>query len=292
MISSRLINAKSNGGGSKGSRSKDVMGRSKQRRIGLGKCIYCSVPDDLTDEHILPYALGGTLVLRQASCKACATITGSLEQRLLRGHWWPYRKKLGLQTRNPDASKELKRVKITKTDGTIIDAEMPLESFVAAMVFKLEPPAILSGNEANGEPYAKDAFLKLLGPMPTEAIVDGKRYVLAPRDNVEFPVNFHSGDLTRFLAKVAHGYAISKEGLGAFDEFYLPEFILGRTDGIQTYVGGYESPIITQTLPGGGYNRMMVRTRGDLLSVCIQLFIDEGDPPPIYEIVVGKRSMV
>ena len=95
---------KLNGGGSIGSRNEDVMGQSKQRRTGLGKCIYCSVTDDLSDEHILPYALGGTIVLQQASCKRCATITGSLEQRLLRGHWWPYRKKLGLQTRNPDAS--------------------------------------------------------------------------------------------------------------------------------------------------------------------------------------------
>jgi hypothetical protein len=267
------------------------MGQSKRRRSGLGQCIYCGSTDDLTDEHVLPYALGGQLVLNQASCKTCATITGKLEQKLLRGHWWPYRKKLGLQTRNPDASKELKRVKITKTDGTIIDAEMPLESFVAAMVFKLAPPAILSGNEASGEPYAKDAFFKLLGAMPKEAMVDGKRYLLAPHDKIKFPVHFDSGELTRFLAKVAHGFAISKEGLSAFSEFYLPEFILGKTDGIQTYVGGYESPIITATLPGGGYNRMMIRTRGNLISVCIQLFIDEGDPPPIYEIVVGKKSM-
>lgn len=267
------------------------MGQAKRRSSGVGQCIYCGSQSDLTDEHVLPYALGGCLILPKSSCKSCAAITGKLEQKLLRGHWWPYRKKLGLQTRNPDASKELKRVTITKTDGTVINAQMPLESFVAAMVFKLDPPAILLGNEVDGEPCAKDAFFKQLGPMPTDAIVDGKRYVLAPRDKVEFPVNFHSGDLTRFLAKVAHGYAISKEGLNSFGEFYLPEFILGRTDGIQTYVGGYESPIITQTLPGGGYNRMMVRTRDDLITVCIQLFIDEGNPPPIYEIVVGKRSM-
>ena len=265
------------------------MRQSKQRLIGLGKCIYCSLTDDLSNEHIFPYGLGGTLVLKQASCKRCATITGHLELKLLRGHWWPYRKKHGLQTRNPNASRELKRVKITKTDGTIIDAEMPLECFVAALVFKLDPPAILSGNAVNGEPCAKELYLKLLGAMPTEAIFNGNQYPLAPHDNVEFPVNFDCGDLTRFLAKVAHGYAISKQGFDAFDEFYLPEFILGRTDGIQTYVGGYVSPIITTTLAGGGYNRMMMRTRGQLVSVCIQLFIDDGEPPPIYEIIVGKK---
>lgn len=266
------------------------MGQSKQRKNGIGKCIYCGSHDDLTDEHVLPYALGGHLRLNQASCKACATITGRLEQKLLRGHWWPYRKKLGLQTRNPNAANELKSIKIIKANGEVIDGHMPLENFVAAIVFELAPPSIITGEVKCGEPFAKNAFLKMLGPMASEALIDGKSYQLNPSDKVEFPVNFDSGELTRFLAKVAHGYAISKEGWDAFDEFYLPEFILGRADGIQTYVGGYESPIITKTLPGGGYNRMMVRMRGNLISACIQLFIDGGDPPPIYEIIVGKRS--
>lgn len=267
------------------------MGQSKQRQNGIGKCIYCGSHDDLTDEHVLPYALGGHLRLNQASCKACATITGRLEQKLLRGHWWPYRKKLGLQTRNPSAANELKSIKIIKANGDVISGQMPLEDFVAAIVFELAPPSILRDEILSGEPFATKAFLKMLGPMASEAQIDGKPYRLLPSDKVEFPVNFDTGELTRFLAKVAHGYAISKEGLDAFDEFYLPEFILGQTDGIQTYVGGYESQIVMPVLPGGGYNRMMLRTRGDFISVCIQLFIEAGDPPPIYEIIVGKQRV-
>ena len=270
----------------------ETMGRARKRDAGVGLCIYCNSLDELTDEHVLPYALGGQLVLPKSSCKSCATVTGRLEQKLLRGHWWPYRKKLGLQTRSPAASQELKSVKIIKTNGDTIIAKMPLDSFVAALIFKLDPPTILSGTKSSVEPFAKEAFIKLLDAMPTEAIVDSKRHVLTPHDKVEFPVNFDSGELTRFLAKVAHGYAISKEGINAFSEFYLPEFILGRTKGILTYVGGYESGIITTTLSGGGYNRMMTRVRGDFITVCIQLFVDDGDPPPIYEVVVGKKKVM
>ena len=265
------------------------MGQSKRRRIGLGQCIYCNSTDNLTDEHVMPYALGGTLVLNQASCKPCATITGRLEQRLLRGHWWPYRKKLGLQSRNPSAGNELKPVKIITKDGEVIAAEVSLDYFVGALSFKLSPPSILMGEKLDGEPSATNVSVKMLGPMPTEAKVAGKTYLLAPGDKVEYPVNLNTGDLARFLAKVAHGYAISKEGSDAFDEFYLPEFILGRTDGIQTYVGGYESAVTTEVLPGGGHNRMMTRARGEFISVCIQLFIDRSEPPPIYEVIVGKR---
>jgi hypothetical protein len=265
------------------------MGQAKSRQVGIGECIYCGSKAGLSNEHVLPYALGGQIVVPKSSCEVCSTVTGKLEQKLLRGHWWPYRKMLGLQTGNPDASKELKAIKIVKPNGEIINGQMPLESFVAALIFKLDPPSILAGVESSGKPFAKEVFLKMLGPMPTEAIVDGKHTMLLPSDKVEFPVHFDSDDLTRFLAKVAHGYAISKEGLKAFSEFFLPEYILGKTDGIQTYVGGYDSAVIMSTLPGGGYNRMAIRLRNDLVSVCIQLFVDRGDPPPIYEVVVGRR---
>ena len=267
------------------------MGQAKRRSSGIGLCIYCESNDNLSDEHVLPYGLGGDLILNKASCERCRVITGKLEQKLLRGHWWPYRKKLGLQSRNPDASKELKSIKIIKSNGDTISGKMPLESFVAAMVFKLKPPSILDDKQTSGEPSAEEVFIKMLGPMPTEAVVDERRYLINPDDKVEFPVDFDSRDLTRFLAKVAHGYAIYKEGLEVCSEFYLPNYILGKTDGIQNYVGGYMSPIITTTLTGGGYNRMMLRNRNKYVTVCIQLFIDKHDPPPIYEIVVGKKRI-
>lgn len=265
------------------------MGEAQKRLAGLGVCIYCNSSESLSDEHVLPYAMGGQIVLRKASCPKCARVTGQLEQRLLRGHWWPYRKRLGLQTRNPDASKELKSVRIHTANGETLDAKMPLESFVAAMIFEFEPPSILSGSDTKGRPFAKNVGMKVLGELPTEAKIGSVPVQLSTSNKVEFPVNFNSDDLTRFLAKVAHGYAISKEGLAAFDVLYLPKYILGQTDGIMTYVGGYESPILAKTLPGGGYNRMMIRSRGDLLSVCLQFFVDRGDPPPIYEVVVGKK---
>ena len=265
------------------------MGRSKLRKRGVGECIYCGSKTDLTKEHVLPYALGGNIVINEGSCKPCALITGKLEQRLLRGHWWPYRKKLGLQTRSPSAQNVQKPITITKSNGDVIEGLMPLDSFVAVMVFHFDPPSIITGEERSGEPFAKNASMKMLGPNPSEAIVNEKRYLLSPFDKVTFPINFDSGELTRFLAKVAHGYAISREGLGAFERLYLPKYILGQTDGIQTYVGGYKSPMLTSFLPGGGCNRMMLRTRGDFTTVCIQLFIDNDQPPPIYEVVVGKK---
>jgi hypothetical protein len=219
------------------------MGESKRRKLGVAECIYCQSRENLSDEHVLPYGLGGTLVLSRASCLDCASKTGKLEQRLLRGHWWPYRKKLSLQTRNPTAQAAEIKVSILKTDGPILTGHMPLDSNVAAMVFYFDPPSILLNVISDDIPFAKSVNVKMLGLPPSEAKVDGKRYLLSPFDRVEFPVNFHAPDLARFLAKVAHGYAISKLGLAGFSTLFLPKYILGLERGLLTYVGGYHTAL-------------------------------------------------
>jgi HNH endonuclease len=260
-------------------------------KLGVGECIYCGSKTNLTDEHIIPYGLGGQDILPKSSCKTCAVETGKLEQRLLRGHWWPYRKKLGLQTRNPKSQNRLLPVRIKRIDGSILEARMPIESFVAHLIFYLDPPSILSGKIITDDPHAKSASMRMLGPGPTSAIVDGKIFLLSPLDNVEFPVKYDSADLMRFLAKVAHAHAISRLGLSGFVNLFLPEYILGRVDGLATFVGGYETPLYLPVIPGSGFHRVMLIRRDKYVSVCIQVFVDKSDPPPIYEVVVGEAAI-
>ena len=45
-----------------------------ERYPSLGCCIYCGAPaaeTTLTEEHIIPKAIGGRLIFDGASCKAC-----------------------------------------------------------------------------------------------------------------------------------------------------------------------------------------------------------------------------
>ncbi len=47
-------------------------------------CIYCNATDcKLTDEHVVPFAFWGYLVLPQSSCEDCARTTGFFEQQVL-----------------------------------------------------------------------------------------------------------------------------------------------------------------------------------------------------------------
>ena len=53
-----------------------------------GACIYCGATDSvLSDEHVVPYSLGGSHVLRKASCGRCADITKKFEQKVARDLW-------------------------------------------------------------------------------------------------------------------------------------------------------------------------------------------------------------
>ena len=63
--------------------------RFEKRRIhSPGACIYCGSAfsqNDLTDEHIIPFALGhNTLIFEKASCKHCAATIQPYEQEVLK----------------------------------------------------------------------------------------------------------------------------------------------------------------------------------------------------------------
>ncbi|RUL68413.1 HNH endonuclease [Dyella choica] len=53
-----------------------------------GLCIYCGRSGlRLTDEHILPYFIGGQHVIEEASCDDCAKITTKFELDVGRELW-------------------------------------------------------------------------------------------------------------------------------------------------------------------------------------------------------------
>jgi len=257
----------------------------------INQCIYCGSIESLSDEHVLPYGLAGEILLKQASCASCAKETGRLEQRLLRGHWWPYRQFLGLKSRTSKEPVPDLTVTVERLDGSKISAQIPMAKQSIAMVFELDPPSILEGKQRLEIPYARNVYMKPLASSPSVVRIDGKLHHLTPFEKLTIPVNFDAGELCRFLAKVAHGYAISRRGMDACYKYFLPPIILGEVAGAMTYVGGTKNPIIGSLLPGTKIHALMDRVNGQYLTVYIQLFRDGGDPPPIYEVVVGEIKL-
>lgn len=250
-------------------------------------CIYCGRSCSLEDEHVLPYGLGGRQVLKRASCRACATETGRLEQRLLRGQWWPYRKALGIATRSREYPRyrpaQLVPLSGEKRPVQVLSDEVPVVLF-----FDFDPPSALSGQVRTESPFARHAGMKLIKESPSRVLEDGVMRDLLPWEKVEYPMNFDSHDVLRFIAKVAHCFAILQRGPGVCTEFFLPSIILGKTEGALTYVGGCSTEILKPKLPGQELHAMLEREVNGFLVVNVQFFRDAGDPPPIYEAVVGR----
>ena len=264
------------------------MGQARNRRQSVGECIYCGSIENLSDEHIIPYALDGNLVIKRASCAACARITSQIEMRLLRGHWWPYRRQLRLQSRTFSAQPNQFSATLKRADGSDLPIRVSADEYPCVIILDLDPPSILSGTHRRDRPCAARAGLKWLAPIPTTVLSGGIAIQVGPNDRVEFPVNLDATDFVQFLAKIALGYAVSRRGLNALREIFVRDIILGNGNGALTYVGGDASATATNTLPAHGLHGLAERVRGDLLSVYIQLFRTAGSPMPIYEVVVGR----
>jgi len=68
----------------------------------FGECIYCGAlakDVELTDEHIIPFSLGGKAVIREGSCRECARETAKLENEIAHKVLWEFRAHVKSPTR-------------------------------------------------------------------------------------------------------------------------------------------------------------------------------------------------
>ncbi|HXZ41151.1 MAG TPA: hypothetical protein VEG68_10455 [Terriglobales bacterium] len=72
-----------------------------KRYAALNQCAYCDATDNLSDEHIIPFGLGGELVLPKGSCEKHRKATSKVEDFALRRYLCPLRSHLGLPSRKP-----------------------------------------------------------------------------------------------------------------------------------------------------------------------------------------------
>lgn len=92
----------------------------------VGKCIYCGSTNNLTDEHIVPFGLGGNLELPKSSCKECARITSKFELAVLRGSMRPARIYREIQSRNNHSDAPTNFPVVIESGGITRTIQVPL----------------------------------------------------------------------------------------------------------------------------------------------------------------------
>jgi len=249
----------------------------------VGRCIYCGATDNLSMEHVAPYALGGTMELPEASCPTCARITSLFEMKVARDMMLAPRTKFGAPTRNPKNRPKTLALEVRKGDRSE-KIELSVEDHPGSFALPelQEPPRYLAGLEGLHRLPSTISF-RVFHPS------DLKERIPAEADQamvgrVEVTAYF------RMIAKIAHAFAIATRGHGSFDPLLLP-LILGET---KIWVDVIGSP--QRAMPGNEKGEFSIQTltlrtaRAAFLACDVTIFpVWNG---PSYRVVVGRLPLL
>jgi hypothetical protein len=236
----------------------------------------------LSDEHIVPEGLGGTLILPEASCADCAKITGNIEGSILRTLLWAPRRQLGVRSKKRKRAANRGFPITTVVGGKDVVFELPIEDHPSILLLLgLKTPRMLSFR-AIGEPDVAGIWTHTFGS-PTALYKRGAERIASPGfDTVRF---------CQMLAKIAHCFAVAELGAGGFIPV-LPTFILRHFQKAEQYpdcfkyVGGdpidYAPSADLHTL---GYETISLGSKKYLV-VNVRLFGNLG--APVYRVVAGE----
>lgn len=255
---------------------------AKLRFSPVGKCIYCGRTDKLSDEHIIPYGLGGRSVLPKSSCSACAKVTGKFEQDVLRGPLRPVRIWYELQsrTKHKDAP-ATKPIDVLTSDGAsrrvdvgFADSPLVCAFPIFALPALLDPKGYTSGVRVN------ELHSYAFGPTPEQTTREMGAQSISWTEKLNLP------SFARMLAKICYAGCVAQGGLAMFEgEPTVAPSILGRNDDIGRWVGTVPVPPKKHE---AHLHRVTYRQdpRDGFVRSEIQLFAEAG--LPVYAVIVGR----
>lgn len=256
----------------------------------VGFCIYCGVRDvPLGDEHIVPYGLGGTLILPDASCKSCEKITGGIEQQCLRIMFGDLRATLGIKGRkrkHKDKYKPFPMMIEVEGEHIEFDATIPAERLDVTMMLAFPPPTILQGLPPLAILVQKEDWIwvnaatgKRAREKAQEAHSDAKKLVSRASFNLTI--------FAKMMGKIGYSFTVAEAGFDRFKPI-IARAIVGLEPWFPNYlVGGEPEPVPeSEYQTETGLKRMTSSTGQEFLVARIRLFGKLG--APVYYAVVGE----
>jgi hypothetical protein len=265
----------------------------------VGECIYCGARGsevELTDEHIVPYSLGGNVQLLQASCKPCAQITGALEGYVGRKVLWDFRVHAKIPTRRPGERPDVLPARISVGAGEAQTLELPITDhpyFMPMPVWGM--PALLAGTPPR-EKFAEENRVHLYWYIPptlrqTLNLADGELAQIHPPD-----VQVDNHRFARAIAKIAYCQAVSRWGVKGFRRLAMPDLILGKYPMVPHFVGCElkdPPPPMDRKAVHMVDLRVVTIERMRLIVGSVRLFANSGTKDhgtPIYRVIVGAPN--
>lgn len=242
-------------------------------------CIYCGRADlPLTDEHIVPYAIGGRHVLTKASCKECAKITSRIERTVARGMWGDAR----ISYDAPSRRKKRRPTHVVLDDPRAPGRRLKVkrDEYPAPMIFyEMQPAGILQG-------WTKDVDIS--GAWRLTSIMDDRRkeeFLKKHPGDLIGRFHHHPNEFGRLLAKIGYCHVMRFLDRGDVNTICLP-FILGAERNVSFVVGGVGD--IPKPNEGVGYGMTINFLKDETFAlVVVAIRLVAHAHTPIYHAVVG-----
>lgn len=246
----------------------------------IDKCIYCGIANvPLTDEHVIPYSLGGTWVLPNASCKNCADSTSRAERDISRETYLPLRTKAKFPTYRKNRRPKAFEAILVTDSGERIKAEIPIDLYpVIYPVLRLPPPEILTTSVLASH---KDKASIEIGLDYSDLLSFFEKYPSI--NSLELSTKLRIDSFFRTLAKIAHSFVIGKLGDVGYEQL-LPPIILGDTSQASYLIGGGVEATGSRTSTQGDGLDLIIDQNGYII-VNIAIL---GQRVPIYSAVAGR----
>lgn len=196
-----------------------------------GHCIYCGAEDDLSNEHIIPYALGGNLYLPKASCLKCRDLTSRFERCVLRGFMHRARIVANFRTRHPKQRPD--RVGVTLLDGeTPRNVALPRQLAPAFLQLPMfEPPRALMGQSRIRGINICGVETIHFGAVLDASVKGQGGTAVRQTDNIEWK------DFCRMLAKIGYSFIVGMFGLVPLEQVLVLPFLRGETEDAGHWIG-------------------------------------------------------
>ena len=242
-------------------------------------CIYCGSQNQLSKEHVIPYALGGETIIWDGSCEKCRQKTQDFENAVLRGEMQGVRYIQGLPSRSKHANlPSTVSVQVT-IEGIQSQIDIPLDEAPIFLTFPLFiGPKYLDPSKGKGlditgtvsGSYGADPATFMTSIGASSVVMDGARNA---------PVAF-----AQMVAKIGYGIAWLQGLLKYVDDpSELVDAFLDNPRNLGRFVGTLPEPYVKHP---GYRHRFLVNVQHGLLLCEVQLFADSG--APIYLVALGR----
>jgi hypothetical protein len=236
-------------------------------------CLASGVP--LTEEHLIPRALGGRLTLRDAVCEPCRRITGRLEQATLDREFAVPKTLLALKRRRARSNGPHRMPPVVLAGGGAEPVALAADTFPRGFSLPAFQPAGLPAHIARVDtpPRIDVVDCRLDLGRPT-------RHAVAATSPLADPHAYAYS-----IAKWAYTLAVAERGLACCDTQPMRDLMLGRRNDVFAFVGNLPP---YEPAAGKWLHEASVRENGPWLTVTLALFASAGMTP--YEVVIGPRE--